>query len=105
MRKNPIADYIFITILMGVFLFVMFLIARCVSADDGSLDDAVNRVVGTKVRDAGDYSVQYVIKDTPTGQRVYDREGNWLYKVEDSKIYNMKREPVYGIEKDKAGKK
>lgn len=99
MKRNPVADYIFAAILMGTFLFVMFFIARCASADDKDLKDAVNKVVGTKVRDAGDYSVQYVIKDTPTGQRVYDREGNWLYKIENDKVYNMKREPVYGIEK------
>ncbi len=104
-RTRPINEWLFVTIVIALVLFCIFCIARFAKADDGSLKDAVDRLKGTQVRDAGDYSVKFTVKDTPTGQRVYDPKGNWLYKIEDNKVYNMDRERVYNIDKDTSGKK
>ena len=91
-------EWIFMALAIGLPLICFIAIPQCAEAkDDGSLQSALDTMIGHQVRDAGDYSVQFTVKDSPTGQRVYDAQGNWLYKIEGNTIYNMDRDRVFNI--------
>ena len=96
--KNP---YLFLFIMVVVLvLFAITLLRIATAAELDTNSGILDSMIGYKVKDFSG-NTQYLVTPTPSGDFIVrDPKNRYpLYKVENGKIYNFKREPQQTINK------
>ena len=100
-KKGPANPLVFLAIMIIAFIFIVVLLINLAKADatDTQRPGILDSMIGQKVRDYK-YRTKYTVTPSPTGGLVVrDPKNRYpLYKIEDGKIYNYKREPVVTID-------
>ena len=99
-KTHPVNDSLFFILIVVLTLIVLFSFASFARAEPDTDAGILDSMIGYKVRDY-EYNTIYTVTPSPTGGFVVrdPKYGYPLYKVEDGKIYNYKREPIDTIKK------
>ncbi len=101
MKKiQPVDDWIFLGLIVFLTVLVLFGIRSFANAEPDTDAGILDSMIGYKIKDFSG-NTQYLVTPSPTGGFIVRDPSNRypLYKIENGKIYNFKREPQKTIKK------
>ena len=101
-KTHPVNDSLFFVLVILLTLMVMFSFASFARAESDTEPGILDSMIGYKIKDFSG-NTQYLVTPSPTGGFIVRDPSNRypLYKIEDGKIYNFKREPQKVIKNEK----
>ncbi len=99
-KKHPTNDWLFFVLIVVLTVLAYFSIAGWANAEPDTDAGILDSMIGYKIKDFSG-NTQYLVTPSPTGGFIVRDPSNRypLYKIENGKIYNFKREPQKTIKK------